>query len=114
MSYLPFTKSIPVSINIIKDGVHVFADCECDVMVDFGIIEGELDFEITGFKFQDCKFDEGKRVDISATITRQDQPTFALLSSNVNIEHIQESLDESLSHSYDDDSGYVNRSWVTA
>lgn len=100
------SKEIEVCIQITKNGVTIYGDVECTALVDYDVIDGDLEWEVTGFQFGDRK---GRVI-----IDKDDQFLFNQLKSGIDDSQIDEVFSEELSHSYDDDSGLCNRSRLTA
>ncbi len=107
------SKEIDVSLQISKQGVDIFPDVECIAHVDYDAVDGDIEWELTGFEFQRREWENGKSVVVASTmITKGDGLLFGLLKSALEDDQITESLAEEFSYSRDDDSGLVNRAWV--
>jgi len=109
------SKEIPVTLQVSKNGIGIFVDVECVAQVDYDAVDGEIEWQVTGFEFHECEWRDGKSIITARTIVdKGDGPLFGILMSGLDDDQIEESVAEEFSFSRDDDSGYVNRAWVTA
>lgn len=106
---MDFEKEIDIVLQSNVRGVSIFGDIECKAIVEYGIYDGDVEWRITGFRFENYRDDE-------TTVIKQgdDQVHWAILINAVDDKYIESIISEEFSHSHDAESGFVNRSWVAA
>jgi hypothetical protein len=91
-----YDKEINVVLPVRLHGITLF-EVECIACVEYDSVDGEIDFKITGFKFDDG----GSQL----TVTANDEFQFGQLLGAVDESKILADLSENFSFSQDDDSG---------
>ena len=101
------SKEIPVTMQSNVRGVSIFPDIECTVLVDYDSVDGEIEWEVTGFKFVNYLNDE-------TTVIKEgdDALHWAILKAALDESYIQERVSENCTFQQDSDSGYFHTARV--
>lgn len=101
---------IEVTLQIKHDGVSIHCDRECVAIVEYDDDDGDMNWNVTGFKFQ-----EFAPTKLEATITKADHlPWFNILLSGLDERQTTDVLNDKYSSSCDSESGFEHSYRVTA
>lgn len=83
---------IPVTATVIKDDVCLF-ETDCEARIDYEIVDGLPEWDISEFHFDACGTEPGKRIYTKITRT---EPLFFVLYDALDLRWLHEQVIEAL------------------
>lgn len=83
---------VPVTITVYKDDVCLF-EADCEARIEYEIVDGLPDWDVTEFHFDACGTEPGKRI---YTKVARTEPLYLVLYDALDLKRLHERVIEAL------------------